>query len=221
MVAYYSETEKIKDRVSKYLSGVVLDIGSDLHFYKVSEDALGVGIKAKSYMVCDEMPELKQKVDVIFSSHILQNYSNDDEMVLDWSKMLKIGGLLILYLPDDRAYDHGQNTSAKQRYKFEDFISWLGNKFPFMKVIDSGLDIGKDKYSFFIVAKKMGEGLIFKEKPWLSWEEKELFSYNRISTDDFVTLRALYESTMSERIKFSIKSAVEEIIYLRKKYEDK
>lgn len=226
---YNSEVEKIKDKVSKYLSGIMLDIGSHLHFDKIHPDAIGVGLKFGanvSYLVKDvndlsaEIPELVGMCDVVFSCHMLQNYKDHDMVLFDWIRFIKTGGYLILYLPDSRMYEYHNNPNHKHKYRYEDFLSWMGINFPQMKIVDSGFDVGPDKYSFYIVAKKMGDGFIEKEKPWLAWEEKDIYAYNRISSDDFSVLRKLYEDSMNDKVRYAIKSAVEEIIYLRKKYKE-
>lgn len=225
---YNSEVEKIRDKLSKYLSGVMIDIGTHLHFDKIHPDAIGVGLKfganvsylAKSLEdLSAEIPELVGKCDVAFSCHILQGFEHHDLVLFDWTRFIKTGGYLILYLPDVRMYEMS-NPDHKHKYRYEDFLAWLGMNFPQLKVVDSGLDVGPDKYSFYIVAKKMGDGFIEKEKPWLAWEEKDIYSYNRISVEDFNVMRKLYEDSMSDKVKYAIKSAIEEIIYLRKKFKE-
>jgi 2-polyprenyl-3-methyl-5-hydroxy-6-metoxy-1,4-benzoquinol methylase len=155
---YVSETQKIRPVVEKYCHGSVVDIGcgDDL----IVPSAVGVDVRktSKSQIITDKFKTLStvlnQRFDTVFSSHCLEHIDNDVMAVRDWISLLNDGGHLILYLPSDDHYDNKSNPDHLHWYKHESFIAWFGHYFPHMNIIDHGMDIGEDKYSFYLVAKK-------------------------------------------------------------------
>lgn len=153
---YSSETQKIRPKVLHYVNGKVADIGCGGD--KIVPSAIGIDVRQLPTvdLLVDKIDKLSDKLphdfDVIFSSHCLEHIDKDIETLRDWVTLLKSGGLVILYLPDVNYYtqhnpDHVHNyTFASFNYK----IAELTN----LTVVESGMDIGDDKYSFYFVAKK-------------------------------------------------------------------
>lgn len=156
---YKSETAKIKPRIEKYLTGSIIDIGCGND--KVASDAYGVdgralpGVNLVVRFLNDLAKHLYGKqFDVVYSSHCLEHMPDDVACLRDWIEIVKPGGLLILYLPDIRFYRE-QNPEHYQSYAYEEFMRKMKINFPNIQVVDSGMDLGPEKYSFFCVFKKL------------------------------------------------------------------
>jgi trans-aconitate methyltransferase len=98
-----------------------------------------------------------ENTSVVFSSHFLEHVKDDVRMVNSWIKMLKVGGYLILYLPDDNHYDNSANPEHLHRYTYSDFTDNFIAKFAELELIDGGSDVGDDRYSFYVVLQKKRE----------------------------------------------------------------
>jgi predicted SAM-dependent methyltransferase len=160
---YYSETQKIFPKIQRYLNGCVVDVGCNRH--KILEDAIGIdcipypGVSYVTHRLDDlssifKEVELFGQVDVLYSSHCLEHFKDDKAALIDWIKILKPMGLLILYLPDDRHYDNDSNPEHLQRYTYEGFLDII-HSLGTLQVLESGMDVGYDKYSFYVVAQKL------------------------------------------------------------------
>jgi len=155
---YVSETQKIRPIVKDYCNGSVVDIGCGDDI--IVSHALGVDVRqtSKSKFVTDKFKTLStvlnQKFDTVFSSHCLEHIDNDLDALKDWVHLLNDGGYLILYLPDENFYDNSKNPDHLHWYNHKSFVSWFESNFQEMKIINHGLDVGEDRYSFFLIAKK-------------------------------------------------------------------
>lgn len=158
---YISETQKIRPIVQKYLSGKIIDLGcgNDL----ISPSAIGVDARKlpnvsivtnKIDSFARSNPSMAGHFDVVFSSHCLEHIKEDDSALFDWSRLLKEGGHMILYLPDDRHYDNAKNPEHLHRYTLESFLQKL-SYFSFLSVVESGMHIDHDCYSFWVVCKRV------------------------------------------------------------------
>jgi len=176
-MAYMSEAAKVRDlpQVMKYITGEVLDVacGGD----KIIPEAIGfdgrslpgvdiVGIHDEFW---DKIKFVKRdKFDTIFSSHFLEHCRDQYLTVITWYHVLKSGGHLVLYLPDGDYYDNKSNPEHMIDIKYDPFMFWFrrafcgegkdfkGEHLPKMfDLVDHGLDIGEDRYSFWIVARKV------------------------------------------------------------------
>lgn len=173
---YLSETDKIKNAVSKYLTGKIIDIGSG--GYKVNETAIAVdgrGVENVDFVLNDEnmiysLSYFKElcNADCVFSSHTLEHLKDDYSALLDWSKLLNTGGHLILYLPDGRMYSNVDNLEHCRDYTYDQFMlfftrcfcgmgkNYRGENFKqIFELVESGEDFKHDCYSFYLVAKKI------------------------------------------------------------------
>jgi predicted SAM-dependent methyltransferase len=164
-VYYYSETMKIRPRIQRYLTGRVIDIGCGTD--KITKEAIGVDVRPLGGSIdvitnqLDRLsslahPKLFDSFDVVYSSHCLEHFADDFAALEDWYKLLKIGGVMILYLPDDRHYDNDSNPEHLHRYTLEAFVSNFKTQFDGrMEVVEADMDLGHDKYSFFVVGRKI------------------------------------------------------------------
>lgn len=167
-MAFFSETQKIRDRVWKYVhKGHVLDIGCGHD--KVSKESLGVDVRPLDFVNCvtdkledlpSVLPDLVGKCDAVYSSHCLEHFKDDWNAMLSWLSMLKRGGYLVLYLPCDTKYDNKANPDHVHSYTRESFLK----KFSFLveigylDVVEAFDDYGDDRYSFCVVYRRTKKG---------------------------------------------------------------
>lgn len=162
------ESLKIKEKVSKYFdpSKLILDIGCGDQ--TITPYAIGVDHRnlPNVKLVADierldlDHQEYVGKCDVVLSSHALEHVFDEYGTLKSWIKLLKIGGILILYLPDDRYYkDNLTNIEHLRIYNYEVFFRWFDKGFSEMRVLESGLHVNErmfdeDCYSFYIISRK-------------------------------------------------------------------
>lgn len=181
-MAYMSEAEKVRElpNVMKYITGKILDVGSGGS--KIVPEAIGIDGRPMPGVdiVCEELDSMEivwhavrsrvghfwSEFDTVFSSHFLEHVPNPYEVVSCWAVMIKSGGHLVLYLPDRRHYNNHQNLEHMQDIQYEDFMFWFRRCFcgegktfkgePTLKrfeVVEEGMHVGDDKYSFYLVAR--------------------------------------------------------------------
>jgi hypothetical protein len=79
-----------------------------------------------------------------------------------------VGGHLVLYLPEKKYYDNYDNKEHMFNWSYEDFLFWFERSFcgvgkdykgkylpKLFQLVESGLDVGEDKYSFYLIARKL------------------------------------------------------------------
>lgn len=110
---YRSETSFARESLSKYCVGYGVDLGFGGD--KIVPHAIGVDL-AKPYAKTGLDPVqlggdatnlywFKDGVlDFAYSSHLLEDFENTTEILLEWARVLKPKGYLVLYLPDEQAY---------------------------------------------------------------------------------------------------------------------
>lgn len=177
-MAYSSEAAKVRDmpHVMKYVVGSIIDLGCGPD--KVTPEAFGVDgrdLPGVDYitdsMIHDIVSPLAMrvgKVDTVFSSHFLEHLRDQFWALINWRELLKDGGHLVLYLPDGRHYDNKENLEHMIDMNYDDFMFWFkrsfcgegkdfkGNHLPkLFELVDSGMDVGEDRYSFYLIAKKV------------------------------------------------------------------
>jgi len=163
---YHSETEKIRPKISYYLqkANKILDIGCGND--KITKDA--IGIDGRNLPTVDHVLEnnddildlnkffLKNYFNLIYSSHCLEHLQDDMKALKNWASLIKEGGHLILYLPDDRYYNNDSNPEHLQRYTFESFMEKFAKaNIESLKFKEGFMDIGHDLYSFCIIFEKV------------------------------------------------------------------
>jgi hypothetical protein len=170
-MSYCSETAKVQDRPEwmKYITGRVADIGAG--DAKITPDAYcldgrernGNTVRHDLYLVSDD-----GMFHTIFSSHFLEHVATPFEYIKNWANHLIPGGHLVLYMPQKDAYKSEDNPEHMFNWSYEDFMfffrrnfcgegkDYKGNHYPkYFEVVESGLDIGIDRYSFYLICKKV------------------------------------------------------------------
>jgi predicted SAM-dependent methyltransferase len=174
---YTSETDKIRERVLPYLNGFVIDIGYGghkivPHAYTIDgRDLPELDFKTDNlYTLPEQLHGKIPLADAVFSSHCLEHLADDYGALMSWTKLIKKGGYLILYLPDGSKYSNIGNPEHMRDYNYDNFMFWFdrvfcgegkdfrGNNFPAIyEMVESSKDpdFENDMYSFYLVARKL------------------------------------------------------------------
>jgi predicted SAM-dependent methyltransferase len=163
MTCYKSETEKIRAIAANHLITPVVDIGCGHD--KITTTAFGIdsrGLPGVDLVVGnDDIYRLSDLVEgrlfgTVYSSHCLEHLERDRDALFGWSRLLVPGGLIFLYLPDDRGYDNASNPEHKQRYVYQTFTDRfsLGRDLDFLEVVNGDEDHRDGCYSFWVVLKR-------------------------------------------------------------------
>lgn len=160
-----AESQKIYCMISKYVEGKSgLDIGCG--GWKII-DSIGIDIRpGMADIVGDVTNGLKsllrkpgqrgkiKQYDYIFSSHLLEDFNKDDQIKLleDWLSFLKVGGHLILYVPEKDIYKDC-NQAHKREFQKGD-LEELFEIFN-LKITDRFYEsIARTGYSILIIGQK-------------------------------------------------------------------
>jgi hypothetical protein len=171
-MAYYSEIEKIKDKFMPYLiDKTVIDVGCADH--KVCEWAFGVdarpmeGVDLVTSNIYDLIGQLKyRRFDCLVSSHLIEHCESMYNAIVAWEKVIESKGYMLLYIPDANHYSHEGNDEHLNYTEYKSFMFWFKKVFcgegkdfngqflpKIFEVVESGMDIGDDRYSFYLIAK--------------------------------------------------------------------
>jgi predicted SAM-dependent methyltransferase len=99
-------------------------------------------------------------LDYVYSSHLLEDFEDTRSVLVEWLRVLKRGGVLVLFCPDEQVYrEHCKNTGQPYNTqhkipdlnleKIKEILSEIGDS----RVIYEVPLI--DDYSWEIVAKKI------------------------------------------------------------------
>ena len=120
-----SETDKIRSEVEKFItpSQNGLDIGSNgspIFTQSISLDQLSghVGVHASVGGTLGDLVQLRgdaldlywltnKSLDYVYSSHCLEDFNSTDKLIAlrEWVRVIRNGGYLLLYLPDQKRYE--------------------------------------------------------------------------------------------------------------------
>lgn len=111
--AWTSETSKCRDRLAPYCVGYGLDLGFGGD--PITENAIRMDFpqpygKTGSYPVqlggdATQLVWFKDgTLDYVYSSHLLEDFEDTKAVLLEWLRVLKTGGRLIIFCPDQAAY---------------------------------------------------------------------------------------------------------------------
>jgi len=175
---YKAESKKIVWEVAPYLRGRGLDIGAG--DFKILPHAISVdnmnheqfGFSVKPDILVESAEKLdvfgSQTMDFVYSSHTLEHISNYEGALREWWRLVKQGGYLILYLPDEDQYPKvgqpGANPDHKWDVSYGKVIAAMNGVAGNWDLIDYQKRSQDDEYSLFFVFKK-----ISKSKPAHSW----------------------------------------------------
>jgi predicted SAM-dependent methyltransferase len=162
-----SETRLIRPDVVKFCSGKGIDLGCGGD--KITPDTWGFDQPQPYTSVGHDVIELRgdarhlpfndNVLDYVYSSHLLEDFPNTVEVMQEWLRVIKHGGYLIIYCPDEQIYrKHCQETG--QDYNLAHTIDYMS--LDYMKHMVEGMPVEIVKeigliniYSFLIVLRKI------------------------------------------------------------------
>lgn len=178
------ETSKVHDRIAPFVTGHGVDIGCGGWPLKVKKSrensCLGVDGGFSEFAcahtdVISDVSDLSmftdESFDYVYSSHTLEDLPYTEAVLMEWWRLVKVGGNLILYLPMTRrvAKELGlenwqdfypnigeEGANVWHRHDFHpqtirDFISNLG----ITETLADEVRGDKDEYSFLLVYRKL------------------------------------------------------------------
>jgi predicted SAM-dependent methyltransferase len=164
-----SETPRCRERLSIFCKGYGIDAGFggdpiipsavtvDLPqpYAKVGDVPVNLGGDARNlYWFKDDV------LDYVYSSHLLEDFEDTANVLKEWLRVIRPGGLLILFCPDEQVYrEHCKRTGQdyNQSHKIAEFSlnyvkSILQDNFVGLEIIHEIPLI--DDYSFDLVVQK-------------------------------------------------------------------
>jgi SAM-dependent methyltransferase len=97
-------------------------------------------------------------LDYVYSSHLLEDFPNTQEVLREWLRVLKPGGKLILVQPDEMKYrefckmtGQDQNAAHAQPLMSQKWLTEQLESLPTMVLASGSVSF----YSFFVVAEKL------------------------------------------------------------------
>ena len=170
------EAAKIRWEIVPYFYGRVLDIGCGAykcfpHFIGVDNGhhwgPQGVDVVAEA---TDMSLFADTSCDTVFSSHLLEHIAYEDvpKALSEWMRVLKTGGHLILYLPDEDQYpkvgEYGANADHKWNCNYDKVIAAMDLLKFGWDLIDYQSRAETDEYSLYFVFRKKDCGRDFSWK---------------------------------------------------------
>jgi len=165
-----SETSKCRERLEKYCVGNGLDIGYGGD--PITPSSITLDLPSPLSKRGDWPQNLRgdgrdlywfrdSVLDYVYSSHVLEEFENTGEVLKEWLRVIKPGGFLVLYCPDEQVYREWCKLSGQsynKRHKIENF------SLEYVKSVIAKLGIScevvyerahVDKYSFELVVRKL------------------------------------------------------------------
>lgn len=163
------EASKIRWELVPYMHGRCIDIGCGP--YKVFPHFIGCdnghhwGMQGADVKLDAEKLDLfaDASVDLVFSSHLLEHIATDKvaPTLKEWMRVVKPGGHLVMYLPDEDEYPKVGHPHANPDHKFNVSYQVVVDA---MERVPCGWDLidfqkrnEGDEYSLFFVFKKLAE----------------------------------------------------------------
>jgi len=165
------ESLKIRWEIVPFTRGKVLDIGCGPvkpfeHFIGLDNnaDAGLFGIQARPNIWIKDARDLAQfasaQYDSVFSSHLLEHieYADVPAALKEWWRLIKVGGYLVLYLPDEDQYPKVGETHANPDHKWNvnfDRVLQAMRKIGGWDLIEFQKRDQGQEYSLFFVFRKI------------------------------------------------------------------
>ena len=168
-----SETDTCRERLAQFIAGTVLEIGHGggrpIVDHAICLDR-AVGDPRRA--TCGEhpthivgnafgtLPFADGSLDAVYSSHVLEDSSDPATVLAEWIRVLKRGGRLVLFLPDQRTYDrycYANNQEPNHAHVFCDFgLEFIKARLPSgVKVVHELFPVPGNPYSFDLVIEKL------------------------------------------------------------------
>jgi predicted SAM-dependent methyltransferase len=167
-----NEAAKIRWELVPYMNGRCLDLGCGP--FKAFPHFIGVdnghhdnafGWQNKADVLVDSCEKLSlfadESADMVFSSHLLEHidYEKVPSALSEWMRVLRKGGHLCLYVPDEEEYpkvgEPGANPDHKWNVNYEKVVN-AAESIPYgWDLIEFEKRNKTDEYSLFFVFKKL------------------------------------------------------------------
>ena len=167
------ETDSCRDRLIQWCRGSGLDIGfggcpitdSAICLDRPSGTAGRSGnAGTPTHLTHDplDLPFKDGVLDYVYSSHCLEDFVDTAAVIREWLRVLKVGGYLVLFLPDQRTY--AQDCAARGippngAHVHSDFsLDFVRSKLPSnCRVVHQLFPVPGNSYSFDLVLQKTGQ----------------------------------------------------------------
>lgn len=158
-----SETAKCRPRLARYCGGYGCDLGAGGEL-PIVPWAITVDLNANACpRVLGDATRLDwladDELDFVYSSHLLEDFVDTETVLCEWLRVLRPGGLLVLFGPDERIYHQhcnrtGQlyNTAHKIPAFSLEYVKAVFQRMGGTKVVHQAALV--DDYSFELVVKK-------------------------------------------------------------------
>lgn len=163
-----SETRSCRPRLLQFCKGLGVDLGCGGD--KICPEAFGFD-KPKPYTQVGEEPiQLRGDardlsmfndncLDYVYSSHLLEDFENTEEVLKEWVRIVKKGGYVVLYLPDQQIYAESckkrgvpPNAAHKLDFFNKEWVKKCAMNIGGLKIVHETDIVGT--YSFDLVFKK-------------------------------------------------------------------
>lgn len=163
-----SETSRCRDSLAPFCQGDGLDIGYG-------------GDPIVPHAICMDLPQPYAQyqahpqhlhgdardlhwfrdgsLDFVYSSHVLEDFEDTETVLLEWARVLKEGGHLVLYLPDEptyRAHCEAQGQPPNAHHVHDDFgpqtLRRIAERHSHLTICHQRFPVGI--YSFEMVLRK-------------------------------------------------------------------
>jgi predicted SAM-dependent methyltransferase len=166
-MTYMCESQKLLicwPYIRTYLQGNGVDLGAG--HVKVKPEALGIDFGSNGHSWVGDVTQLiwfKDNVlDYVFSSHCLEHVIDDVCTLQEWLRVLKPGGWLVLYVPDDDIFDNkamietGEHKHVYTVKSLKELLEKVGAKVEQCKQHKGEVPNypGQHVYSVFALARK-------------------------------------------------------------------
>lgn len=170
-----NESGKVKWEIVRWTRGRGLDLGCGVH--KTYPHFIGVDNRKDTALFGqpinpDIVVETAEKLDVfasgsmdfVFSSHLLEHieYLQVPATLKEWMRVIRPGGFLTLYLPDEDEYpkvgEKGANVDHKWNVRYESVWDAMADSGACFDLVDFQKRNEGHEYSLFFVFKKIGGG---------------------------------------------------------------
>lgn len=168
-----NEAAKIRWEIVPYTLGKVLDLGCGSvkafpHFTGVDScrDTELFGTSMAPDVVVDTCERLDmfdtKSCDAVFSSHLLEHIEDFRSALMEWWRLIKVGGYLVLYLPHRNLYprigEPGANPDHKHDFLPQDIVTAMGDADGGWDLIERQVRDRDLEYSFLLVFQKRDDG---------------------------------------------------------------
>lgn len=176
------ETAKTRWRAAPYTRGKGLDLGCGAEKIWDTKNVVGVDSCKDSDLFGHIMnPDIKAdveslplfasgSVDFVFSSHVLEHipYAKVTETLKEWFRVVKVGGFVVLYLPDEDQYpkcaeiergillsEQYANSDHKWNVNYDRIVAAAEKACPAWDLVSFERCEKDDEYSLFFAFKKL------------------------------------------------------------------